>query len=259
MSKGFFSVVAVLAILAVGAWYVSNYVSQKPFTDAEDVAVRDFVTAFGATLQTVPLFNEERQSLMESNYASFVSPELIAKWASEDVQDALGRREELLWPASIEVQTVRKTAPGSFTVEGTVVEVTSDGNASSTPVIAFTYPVTLTLKEVSTYRYHVVDVKKGALSEIPHRVSIVGYWECVPIKEGYPQTEECLRGIAIDQSNGHLIIELGLMARAPVEYDPGTKVRIEGVMVPAEQLSTDRWQKYDIEGIISATSITEVE
>ncbi len=93
---------------------------------------------------------------------------------------------------------------------------------------------------------------------VPQRVSVVGYWECVPKKPGFPQTEECLFGIAKDQSDGHVVVNTQLMARLFDGYNPGTKVRAEGILTPANALNSDRWQQYDIDGILSATTIEEV-
>jgi hypothetical protein len=93
---------------------------------------------------------------------------------------------------------------------------------------------------------------------VPQRVTVVGFWECVPKKPGYPKTEECLWGIAKDQSDGHVVVNTQLMSRTPVEYAVGTKVRAEGVLTPANTLSSDRWQQYDIDGILSATVIEQI-
>jgi hypothetical protein len=93
---------------------------------------------------------------------------------------------------------------------------------------------------------------------VPQRVSVVGFWECVPKKPGFPQTEECLFGIAKEQSDGHVVVNTQLMARIFEGYNPGTKVRAEGILTPANTLSSDKWQQYDIDGILSATTIEEV-
>ncbi len=92
----------------------------------------------------------------------------------------------------------------------------------------------------------------------PNTLTVVGFWECVPKKAGYPQTEECTRGIAIDQSDGHMVVDQQFMA-APREFNPGTKVEVTGHFTPAMALSSSHWFQYDFDGIISATMITEVE
>lgn len=46
------------------------------------------------------------------------------------------------------------------------------------------------------------------------------------------------------------------MSQYPVDFPTGTKVRVTGIVTPANQLSSV--QKYDIDGIISATKIEKL-
>jgi len=87
----------------------------------------------------------------------------------------------------------------------------------------------------------------------PERVSVVGYWECLPKKGDGPHTMECAFGIAIDQSDGHYAINTALMSTYPVDYSTGTKVRVSGTLHPAEPNTS-----YDIDGIIWATTIEKI-
>lgn len=98
------------------------------------------------------------------------------------------------------------------------------------------------------------------VSILSERVSVVGYRECLPHKDTTgPQTKECMLGLALDQSDGHLALDLSLMSSYPENLSVGVKVRVEGVLTPANQLSTNQWDKYDIDGVLSATSIVEVK
>lgn len=212
--KGAYSVIAVLALLAVGAWYISVYVSQKPLTSEEDAAVRAFVADYGTTLGS----------------------------------DSM--------PTSIEVSSVTKTAPNSYIVEGSVAEVATTPEGTST--IAAIYSVTLKIKKKNG-AFAVVSMDKGAYSQIPQRTTLVGYWECVPRRTGAPADADCIRGIAKENSDGHVIIEIGLLATSSVDYADGDKVRVTGILLPADQLNTDRWQSYDIDAIISATAIEKLK
>jgi len=73
--------------------------------------------------------------------------------------------------------------------------------------------------------------------------TIVGFWECLPHKNtSGPQTMECAFGIAVDQSDGHYAIDTSLMSTYPVDFPTGTKVRVTGIVTPANQLSSV--QKY---------------
>jgi hypothetical protein len=88
----------------------------------------------------------------------------------------------------------------------------------------------------------------------PERVSVVGYFECLPHKDTTgPQTAECAFGIAIDQSDGHYGINTSLMSTYPVDFKAGTKVRVTGTVMPPEPAS-----KYDTDGTIWATTIEKL-
>ena len=81
--------------------------------------------------------------------------------------------------------------------------------------------------------------------------------ECLPHRDTTgPQTMECAFGIAVDQSDGHYAVDTSLMSQYPVDYPTGTKVRVSGVVTPSEQLSSI--QKYNIDGIIRATTIEKI-
>lgn len=87
----------------------------------------------------------------------------------------------------------------------------------------------------------------------PERVSVVGYWECLPKKGPGPHTMECAFGIAVDQSDGHLAINTALMSTYPVDFPTGSKVRVSGVIHPAEPNTS-----YDIDGVLWATTIEKL-
>ncbi len=257
MNKGVLSVLAVLLLLAAGAWYVSTYVSETPFSNEEDLAVRGVVTAFGTQLRFVSLLasTDERRAAMSQYYGPYVAPALLSSWAPEGAEGALGRYTSSPSPDRIEIHTVLKTAPETFHVEANVIETVN--TASSSGDIAAIYPVTFVVKKLGT-TYLIVSSEKGAYSQIPHRQTIIGFWECLPSKDTTgPQTTECAFGIAVDQSDGHYAVSTELMSRYPVDYATGTKVRVSGVVTPANQLSSE--QKYDIDGIISATEIEEIK
>jgi hypothetical protein len=222
-------------------------------SNADDVEVRRVVTEFGATLQKVSLLasTADRKAAMELHYAPYVSPELIAAWIPEG-KEALGRYASSPWPERIDIVEVREEN-NYFVVEGNVIEVVN-GEEGTTP--AAVYPVTLTLEKISD-KWLITKMNKGAYSELPQRRTIVGYWECLPHKDRTgPQTLECAFGIAVDQSDGHYAVDTRLMGAYPIDFPTGTKVRVSGVVTPADQLSST--QKYDIDGIIRATVIEKI-
>ncbi len=82
-------------------------------------------------------------------------------------------------------------------------------------------------------------------------ITVEGSFSCLPHKNtSGPQTMECAISLAADDGKNY---SLDLMA---VTY-PGeaTRVRITGAFTPAEALSSDVWQKYDMVGIIRVESV----
>jgi hypothetical protein len=249
--------IVVSVLVVAGVWYA--YTHPLPATPpvsstAEESVIRNVVTDFGTKLQMVPLLasTTARKAAMEAQYGPYVTPELIATWAPEG-SEALGRYASSPWPEKIDIVEVRPEGK-NFVVEGNVIEVVhSDVNSTEAAAV---YPVTLTLEQRDG-RWLITSVVKGAYSELPQRRTIIGYWECLPHKDTTgPQTLECAFGIAVDQSDGHYAIDTRLMAMYPVDFPTGTKVRVTGVVTPANQLSSV--QKYDIDGIISATTIEKI-
>ncbi len=144
---------------------------------------------------------------------------------------------------------------GPYVVQANIIETTTNGTTTEPLGVQ---PVTLTV-ESSNGAWVITNIEMGAYSQLPQRQVVVGFWECLPKKGPGPHTMECAFGIAKDQSDGHLAVNTQLMSTMPVDYAVGTKVRVEGVVTPIQALSTDQWQSYDIDGVISATSIQIVQ
>lgn len=95
---------------------------------------------------------------------------------------------------------------------------------------------------------------------IAKRITVEGVFECLPHKNtSGPQTEECAFGLAGDRSDAHYALDFQLLSQGPIDYPTGTRVRIEGLFTPLMALSSDHWQKYPIDGIISVTSVQVLE
>lgn len=155
----------------------------------------------------------------------------------------------------VDVVSVEQIGEGAvYRVEANVIQLSADALATPLGV----QPVTLMIEQQGE-AWVITEAERGAYSELPQRQTVVGFWECLPKKGPGPHTMECAFGIAKDQSDGHLAVNTQLMSRAPVDYPVGTKVRIEGVVTPAQMLSSDQWRSYDIDGIINATSIEIVQ
>lgn len=242
-----------LLILAGGIAYLAAMqpVQDTPVSNTEDAEVRTLVDEFGKTLKNVPLLADDVAIIMEREYRPYVASELIAKWQSREAE-APGRYSSSPWPDRIDIVSIQPRALGGYTVEGNVIEVATGPEAIEPAAV---YPLTLAVERTET-SWHITDLTKGAYSPLPQRVTIIGYWECLPHRDqSGPQTMECALGIALDQSDGHVAVNTALMSTYPVDFPTGTKVKASGVLTPANQLSSDHWQKYDIDGILNVTEI----
>lgn len=218
-----------------------------------DQAIRERVGEFGTKLQMVSLLMppQDVASQMNFHYSSYITPKLLTAWQA-DPGSAIGRSTSSPWPDRIEVVSVSPIGNNQFQVEGNVIEVT---NADTPLEPAAVYPVTFIVEERDG-EYFIAGMTKGAYSEMPQRITITGFWECVPLTSGLPDTE-CVPGVARDQSDAHFIVDTMLMS-ATLTAKVGDRVRVEGVMTPANQLNTDYWQKYPIDGIISASVVQKI-
>lgn len=257
MTRNILIAAGLLVLVVGGVWLFGGDMSEGPASpqgkmSAEvDQAIRERVVEFGAKLQLVSLLSPTAASDIGSQYGSYITSELLTEW-QENPAEAVGRNSSSPWPDRIEVVTVSPIGSNQFEVEGNVIEVTS----ADTPFEpAAVYPITLIVEEQNG-EYRIAAVTKGAYSELPQRITVTGIWECVPLKTGLPDSE-CVLGVARDQSDTHFVIDTMLMS-AILTVEIGDHVRVEGVMTPANQLSSDQWQKYPIDGIISATMVQKI-
>lgn len=240
-------------IAGLAWWFTPRPIPTEIVSPQDDAAIRTMVTEFGTKLQLVSLTSPTASADISMHYALYLAPGLLASW-QEDPSRALGRRTSSPWPEKIDIVEVTSIG-GPYVVSANIVEVARNGTTTQPFAVQ---PVTLTVQKHEG-RFVITHVESGTYSQLPQRQTVVGYWECLPKKGPGPHTMECAFGIAPQASDGHLAVDTQLMAMAPIEYAVGTKVRIEGVVTPATALSSSHWQSYDIDGIISATSIEIVE
>lgn len=177
-----------------------------------------------------------------------MEPEPAASAARKDLAAKLGVAESSIVIMEVEAKTWSDGCLGlggpaesclAALVEGFKVELAARGES-------YTYR---TDKTGASLR-----MEGGAQSAVQsERISVVGYWECLPKKGPGPHTMECAFGIALDQSDGHLAINTALMSTYPVDYPTGQKVRVSGVIHPAEANTS-----YDIDGVLWATTIEKL-
>jgi hypothetical protein len=93
--------------------------------------------------------------------------------------------------------------------------------------------------------------------DIPQRATLEGDVICLSHKDtNGPQTLEC--AIGIDSTQGIFALDTNLISSQPPNYTVGDYIKGSGVLTPIERLSTDQWQKYDMQGIFSLTEQPEI-
>jgi hypothetical protein len=92
---------------------------------------------------------------------------------------------------------------------------------------------------------------------IPKPVTVEGSYVCLPHKDADgPQTTECAFGLRADDGRyyGLDLSATNQLNDAPTE----SRVQVVGTLVPVEALSADRWQVYDIVGVIGASRVEKL-
>lgn len=88
---------------------------------------------------------------------------------------------------------------------------------------------------------------------LQEEVKLTGESVCLPHKNpGEMQTMECAYGLQADDK--YYALDLGSFM---MDFETGKTMTIEGTFVPLEALSSDQWQKYDVEGIVTVAAVTE--
>ncbi|MCF7831899.1 MAG: hypothetical protein K9M36_03380 [Candidatus Pacebacteria bacterium] len=86
-----------------------------------------------------------------------------------------------------------------------------------------------------------------------YRATLTGVQVCLSHKDtSGPQTMECAIGIETDTGE-YYALDLNLMSQVMTEISQGERFTATGVVTPIEYLSTDHWQKYNVQGIFSVT------
>lgn len=237
--------IAILGFVAIGAWWLL----MAPRAGGHDASleVEAMVVAFGTRLNDVSLLSPSAADDMAALYGPYLSPELLAVWQANP-QSALGRLTSSPSPDRIEVGTVTRTDDHAYAVLGSVIEV-----AGEDPVAI--YPVAL-LVENQEGTWRIAEAHKGSYTALPERRNIEGVSACLPKKGDGPQTMECALGLVTDDGV-YYALDLEPLADDAV-ISPEGRVRVEGTFVPVEHLSAEYWQRYNIEGIVRVTSMTEL-
>lgn len=83
-----------------------------------------------------------------------------------------------------------------------------------------------------------------------------GTYVCLPRSDG-KKTTECTPGIKVE--NDYYALDLARLAGAGVttNFTNGTQILAAGIIVPAEELSTDQWDVYSIKGIMAVEEVAK--
>ncbi len=87
--------------------------------------------------------------------------------------------------------------------------------------------------------------------ELQGEVKMTGQPACLPYPDdGQMHTLECNYGLKVGDK--YYALDLGSFT---VDFESQDSLSIEGTFVPLDALSSEQWQKYDIEGVVSVTAI----
>lgn len=138
-------IVIVTALVAAGA-ATGYYLYVKSESSSSDVAqVRITVSGLGDKLQQVPLVapSDVVAFAIDKYYALYVHPDLMTAWKNNP-STAPGRSTSSPWPDRIDITGTTKNADGTYTVNGSVVEVAkgADGNNETVNTVPVRFVLT---------------------------------------------------------------------------------------------------------------------
>lgn len=89
----------------------------------------------------------------------------------------------------------------------------------------------------------------------PQQETRQGFVSCAPGKPGRSISKECTLALALEQSDGHVVLDFSVYQPTLPQLAQGEHIRVSGTVVPAVQLSAAHWQDYDIDGIMAVVSL----
>ncbi len=247
-------VIVLLLLAVVAGFYLRKETPHQSTTvsNADDSAIRSRMQEFGTKFKSVSLLAPDATKQIADTYGPYASAELIAQW-QKDPSLAPGKQTSSPWPERLDVVSVSPEGPDGYLVEANVIEMVN-GPSGTEPVGVYAVGMRV---EKPADTWIITEFEKGVYSQLPQRQTLKGKWECLPHKDtAGPQTLECAFGIVEDGTSAHYAIDTSLMETHPVDYPTGVHLRVQGVVTPVEQLSSI--QKYDIKGIIRATTIEKL-
>jgi hypothetical protein len=118
--------------------------SEPAIASTEADAVAAVVQNFGSRLKNVSLLAPDAAQQIQTQYAEFVTPELLAAWMADPMQ-APGRLTSSPWPDRIEIDAIHSIGPTLYQLVARVIEITSA--EVGTDKIVASYSVSLTVRQ----------------------------------------------------------------------------------------------------------------
>ena len=104
-----------------------------------------------------------------------------------------------------------------------------------------------------------VDISNDMIDRRPMR-TVQGKVLCLPPNGATdPLALECATGIQAVSGEYYALDLANRPPEGPEDLFAEEQVEVSGYYTPVEVLSSDRWMKYDIEGIVSVTEVKELE
>lgn len=92
-------------------------------------------------------------------------------------------------------------------------------------------------------------------SSIPTTARFTGEYVCLPHTDtSGPQTMECAFGLKLEDGS-YVALDFNRFPPEEVNFSTGSILTLNGDFVPVEALSSDHWQKYPIQGIVSVSEV----
>jgi hypothetical protein len=93
----------------------------------------------------------------------------------------------------------------------------------------------------------------------PYEVTLTGMVRCLAKKNPAPlDTAECRHAIETDDGD-HYVLDYNLAPEGFTRPSISSRITAKGIVTPLARLNSDEWQKYDMEGIFSATEMLKVQ
>lgn len=161
MNVKFISVAVLSIIIVVGLALYATQKTAEQVDNKELVKIQAVVEGFGLRLRNVSLLAPEEtvRADIEHEYGPYVDEKLITAWQLAPL-DAPGRLTSSPWPARINIETITKINSSKYSVQGTMIELSSAEETSGS--IAASYPVTLTVEKIDG-AWLITTYEKGAL------------------------------------------------------------------------------------------------